>query len=44
MPAFNVTETIHTSWTVADVDQAVARYRDCFGFGVVAEIDVPPTS
>ena len=41
MPAFNVTETIHTSWTVADVDKAVARYRDCFGFGVVAEIDGP---
>ena len=41
MPQFAITETIHTSWTVADVDDAVARYRDCFGFDVVAEIEGP---
>ena len=38
---FNVTETIHTSWTVSNVDAAVARFSECFGFEVVAQIDGP---
>ena len=41
MPSFNVTETIHTSWTVSDVDAAVARFCGCFGFDVAARIDGP---
>jgi len=41
MTSFNVTETIHTSWTVSDVDDAVARFCGCFGFEVVARVDGP---
>jgi len=41
MAKFKVTETTHMSWTVADVDKALARFRDLWGFKVLAQIDGP---
>jgi len=31
---FNVLKTLHTSYTVTDLDKTVAFFRDCFGFDV----------